>query len=223
MTVVAIDGPAGAGKSTVARAVARRLGFAYLDTGALYRALTVALLEAGIDVADGPAGAAVARTASIELRDGHVWLDDRDVSDRIRAADVTAAVSTVAGHPEVRAALVPVQRDLARAGAVVIEGRDIAATIAPDAEVKVFLTAAPDERARRRSADLGLDESHHSDLVAALTARDLADSTRASSPLVRVPDAVVIDSTHKDLEAVVDEIVGLVEQARVRSPEPGDG
>lgn len=221
MTVVAIDGPAGAGKSTVARAVAARLGFRYLDTGALYRAVTAAVLERGVSPDDAAGCAAVAEAARIDWRAGRVWLDGRDVTARIRSTDVTDAVSAVARQPAVRAALVPVQRRLAAGGRIVIEGRDIAATIAPDADVKVFLTASAGERARRRSIDLGIDERDHSRIQATLEARDRADSTRASSPLAQVPDAVVLDSTGMDLTAVVGEIVALV--GRDDAAPPADG
>lgn len=221
MTVIAIDGPAGAGKSTVARAVAERLGWRYLDTGALYRAVTVGVLDRGLSPDDPAACAAVASGAAIALEDDVVTLDGRDVTTRIREPDVTAAVSRVAGHPSVRAALVPLQQALAAGGRIVIEGRDIAATIAPRAGVKVFLTASADERARRRSRDLGVDPDAVGGVRATLEARDLADSTRASSPLVQVPDAVVVDSTDKDLPEVVAEIVDLVERS-IGSGEAGN-
>ncbi|MDQ3877863.1 MAG: (d)CMP kinase, partial [Actinomycetota bacterium] len=155
--IVAIDGPAGAGKSTVARAVAERLGFTYVDTGALYRAVTWAALKAGIAMGDGPAIAAVAGAVEVRLEGARTCVDGEDVTAQIRSADVTSSVSRVAAHPEVRAVLAGIQQRIAAGSDVVMEGRDIGSTIAPDAPVKIFLTASLEQRAKRRLEQLGLD------------------------------------------------------------------
>jgi CMP/dCMP kinase len=219
--IVAIDGPAGSGKSTVAREVARRLGFTYLDSGAMYRAVTLRALEEGVDLHDGAALGALARDLDIELRrrDGdnvQVIVDGRDVSEAIREPRVTGASSTVAAHPEVREALLAKQRALMAAGDYVVEGRDIGTVVAPDAPVKVFLTADPEERARRRSAELerrGLSIDRD-EVRAAIEQRDNLDSTRSAAPLRRADDAELIDTTGLDAGEVADRIVGLVTRAR---------
>jgi cytidylate kinase len=211
MTVLALDGPAGAGKSTVAREVARRLGWTYVDTGAMYRALVVAALERGVDVGDGDALGSLARDCEIVATDRSVLLDGKDVGRRVRDADVTSAVSTVSAHPAVRTALVEKQRDAARIGNVVMEGRDIGTAVLPDADVKVFLTADLNERARRRWSELHEDERPQLDEIRdTIEARDRADSTRASSPLVRAPDAVVLDTTDLDTEDVIARLLEIV-------------
>lgn len=204
MTVVAIDGPAGAGKSTVARAVAERLGFTYLDSGAMYRAVALAALERGSDPAQ------IAPAVRIELGD-QVRLDGRDVTDAIRTPQVTEAASVAAADPAVRRAMVAEQRRLLSHGDWVAEGRDIGTVVAPDAEVKVFLTATPEERARRRAAELGVSEST---VLADQTIRDQRDTERAHSPLQAAPDAETIDTTGLTLEEVVDRIVALVRRRR---------
>jgi cytidylate kinase len=210
--VIAIDGPAGSGKSTTARGVADALGLHTLDTGAMYRAVALATLEAGVDVHDPDGVAAVARRARVELGDGAVRLDGRDVSSEIRGPDVTGAVSAVSSHPAVRTVLVERQRDWVRdRGGGVVEGRDIGTIVFPDAPVKVFLLAADDVRAARRrrdeeaaSRDVAVD-----DVRAALTARDRADASlgRALRPEDAAPDALVIDTTASSVDDVVDEIV----------------
>ena len=211
MITVAIDGPAGAGKSTVARAVANALGLRYLDTGAMYRAVALAALDRGVDPRDGTRVASLARDLDLDVSGDMVRLDGVDVSERIRGRAVTDAVSIVAAHPEVRAALVERQRRLGSAAGVVMEGRDIGTAVLPDAPVKVFLVADLDERAARRSAQLGLagDREGLARLRADLAERDQADSTRAASPLARAPDAVVIDTTDRTVDDVVREIVDL--------------
>ena len=189
--VIAIDGPAGSGKSTVAQAVARKLGVGYLDTGAMYRSVTYIALERGVDVNDGEALAALARDLDIEVGD-RVTVDGDDVSEAIRAPAVNGAVSTVAAHPAVRAELVKRQRTWAvehRGG--VIEGRDIGTVVFPDARLKVFLTAGEGERARRRRDAADVEQ------------RDRLDSTRPISPLKAADDAIVVDTT----ELTVDEVV----------------
>ena len=214
--IVAIDGPAGAGKGTVARALAERLGWRYVDTGAMYRAVALAVLIRGATPDDAEDAARIAREARIELDGARVHLDGEDVTDRIRAPEVTRAVSSVSAHPGVRAALVARQRDLMNGSEhVVVEGRDIGTTVAPDAEVKIFLTASPRERALRRARQLGLDESE-SNVTAVeheMKARDDADATRAASPFRKAEDAIVVDSTGRSIEEVVGEVTSIVQTA----------
>jgi len=200
VTVVAIDGPAGAGKSTVARAVAAALGFTYLDTGAMYRAVALAAAERGV-----PAGA-IASSLAIEPGE-RIVLDGRDVTDAIRTPEVSEAASQAAADPAVRAAIASEQRRLLARGDWVAEGRDIGTVVAPDADVKVFLTAAPAERARRRAVELGLDEAT---VLAEQTIRDERDRTREHSPLVPAEGAIEIDTTGMTQPEVVDRIVALV-------------
>jgi cytidylate kinase len=219
--IVAIDGPAGSGKSTVAREVARRLGFTYLDSGAMYRAVTNAALEGGTHLDDGAALGALAEGLDIELRrrdddNAQVIVDGQDVSEAIREPRVTGASSTVAAHPEVRAALLAKQRGLMASGNYVVEGRDIGTVVAPDAPVKAFLTADAGERARRRAAELerrGLS-IERDEVRAAIEQRDMLDSTRSAAPLKRADDAELIDTTGLDAGEVADRIVALVERAR---------
>jgi cytidylate kinase len=215
--VVAIDGPSGSGKSTVARAVASKLGLQVLDTGAMYRAVTFAVMERGVALDDGDACAAVARKCEISVELGVTRLDGRDVSAEIRGPEVTGAVSTVAAHPEVRGILVDEQRAWVeghRGG--VVEGRDIGTVVFPNATVKVFLVASEDERARRRQRDeLAADRSVAvEDVKAALDRRDALDSGRSVSPLRAADDAIMIDTTHVDVDAVVADVV-----ARARAAE----
>jgi cytidylate kinase len=212
VTVVAIDGPAGAGKSTVARSVAEALGYDYLDTGAMYRAVALAALEEGISLDDGDALGELARRVHLDVAGPEIRLNGRNVEERIRRADVTAAVSTVAAQPSVRAALVEQQRIVAGRKDVVVEGRDIGTTVFPEAEVKVYLTASLDERTRRRCEDLGLpcDDETIERVKVSIEERDGADSERASSPLRRPEDAIDVDTTDLTSAEVVDAIVSLV-------------
>lgn len=216
MGALAIDGPAGAGKSTVARAVASALGWRYVDSGAMYRALALAVLRNGADPADEDAVARVVETAEVDLDGPRVWLDGADVSDRIRASDVTAVVSVVAAHPRVRAALLDRQRALATSTDVVMEGRDIGTAVLPGAEVKVYLTAAVDERARRRALEQGLpqDEVTLTSMARKLSERDVADATREVAPLARAADAHEVDTTGLTLDEVVARICAIVEEHR---------
>jgi cytidylate kinase len=203
VTVVAIDGPAGAGKSTVARAVARALGFTYLDTGAMYRAVALIAMQRGAE----PASVA----ASVKIEPGErIRVEGRDITDEIRTPAVSEAASKAAADPDVRRAVADEQRRLLSAGDWVAEGRDIGTVVAPAAEVKVFLTADPEERARRRAAELGVDAAT---VLAEQTIRDQRDSTREHSPLAPADDAVVIDTTHMTFDEVVDEIAALARDA----------
>jgi CMP/dCMP kinase len=203
VTVVAIDGPAGAGKSTVARALADALGFTYLDTGAMYRAVALAAIERG-----KPPGSIA---GSLKIEPGErVRVDGRDVTDEIRTPAISEAASRVAADPAVRAAIASEQRRLLARGDWVAEGRDIGTVVAPDAEVKVFLTADPSERARRRASELGADPAT---VLAEQTIRDERDQSREHSPLVPADGAVEIDTTHMTLPEVVDHIAGLVRAA----------
>jgi cytidylate kinase len=212
---VTLDGPSGTGKSSVARAVAARLGAAYLDTGAMYRAATVAVLDAGVDPEDADAVAAVVAAAAIEVGTTAdtelVQVDGVDVAVRIRGAEVTRAVSAVSAVPAVRRRLVDQQRALvAAADAVVVEGRDIGTVVLPDATCKIYLTAAPEARAQRRAAQLGITDADGVRALAAdLRRRDEYDSGRADSPLRPAADAVIVDSTDLDREGVVDRVVEL--------------
>ena len=216
---ITLDGPSGTGKSSVARAVAARLGAAYLDTGAMYRAATVAVLDAGVDPVDADAVARVVAGATIEVGTTSgaelVQVDGVDVAVRIRSAEVTLAVSPVSAVPAVRRQLVDQQRALvAAADAVVVEGRDIGTVVLPDATLKIYLTAAPEVRAQRRAGQLGLhDPAEIAALSADLRRRDEYDSSRADSPLRPAVDAIVVDSTDLDREAVVDKVVELAASA----------
>jgi cytidylate kinase len=200
MTVIAIDGPAGAGKSTVARAVARSLGFTYLDSGAMYRSIALAASRRGAEPAQ------VAPLVRIEPGE-RVLLDGEDVTDQIRTPAVSEAASKVAADPAVREAMVVEQRRLLCRGDWVVEGRDIGTVVAPDADLKLFLTADPQERARRRAEELGADPST---VLAEQAIRDERDRARTQSPLRPAPDAVVLDTTGLSLEAVVQRIVELL-------------
>jgi CMP/dCMP kinase len=205
MTVVAIDGPAGAGKSTVARAVAAALGFTYLDTGAMYRSVALAAAERGAQPAS------VAGALKIEPQGERILLDGRDVTDEIRTPELSEAASRAAADPDVRRAVVEHQRRLLASGDWVAEGRDIGTVVAPDAEVKVFLTADAEERARRRAAELGLDPAR---VLAEQAIRDERDRTREHSPLEPARGAIVLDSTDMSFEAVVRRIAELVPGTR---------
>jgi CMP/dCMP kinase len=209
--LIAIDGPAGAGKSEVARAVARRLGLTYLDSGAMYRCMALlSLASPGAPLAE------LARAARIELGGtqpqgvGRARLNGRDVTAEIRSPEVSEEASRVAADPGVREALVAKQRELIAAGDWVAEGRDIGTVVAPQAELKVFLTASPEERARRRAAELGADPGT---VLAEQALRDERDTTREHSPLQPAPGAVVLDTTGLTLEEVVERIAALARAA----------
>jgi CMP/dCMP kinase len=202
--VVAIDGPAGAGKSTVAREAARALGFTYLDSGAMYRAVGLMAQR------HGGAASEHAQKLDIQLGD-RVIANGEDVTEAIRAPEVSEAASKVATNPAVRAALVRKQRDLLSQGDWVAEGRDIGTVVVPDAAVKVFLNASPEERARRRASELGTDART---VLQDQTLRDAQDREREHSPLVAAADAIELDTSGVDVDEVVGRIVELVERAR---------
>jgi cytidylate kinase len=206
--VIAIDGPAGSGKSTVAKAVAARLGLDYLDTGAMYRAVTFAAMRLGIDPDDADAMARLSRDIDIDVGTV-VTVDGVDATIEIRSPEVTRAVSVVAANPEVRRELRARQREWAVAhGGGVIEGRDIGTVVFPDAEIKVYLTADDSERASRRSKEM-LD-LHYDQVAADIARRDHVDSTRSASPLAIADDAVRLDTTGRDINQVVDDVLALV-------------
>ncbi len=218
--LIAIDGPSGAGKGTVARTIATQLKFRHVDTGAMYRAVAWRADHLGIDLADGLAVAGVAERAVFDL-DGRVGIDGHDVTSAIRTTAMDAAAATVARHPDVRRVLVARQRDMGRAGGVVMEGRDIGSVVFPEAPVKIYLDASPDERARRRARDTshgagqaGAEPDRVGQVAQALEARDLSDRTRAASPLMLAPDAVYIDTTGVSVDEVVAQVMDLVANRR---------
>lgn len=209
MSVIAIDGPAGAGKSTVAGLVAERLGWQHLDTGAMYRSLALAVLQTGGDPEDPADVARVAAGLDVAMPPGRVLLENVDVTERIRDEDVTLAVARVAVHPAARLGLVRLQRRAAENLDVVMEGRDIGTAVFPDAELKVYLTASLAERARRRWSESDAPPGARTQIQRAMEERDVADSTREISPLRRAPDAIEIDSSERSIEEVVEMVVAL--------------
>jgi len=213
--IVAIDGPAGAGKSTVGRALARRLGLSYLDTGAMFRAVTVAALRRGIDPADATAVADLAVAVRLEVGDPTVLADGEDVTAAIRTAEVNAAVSAVAANVGVRAELRRRQQAwAAERGGGVIEGRDIGTVVFPDALLKLYLTASPEVRAARRHQEQ--TGQALAEVADAIARRDHADRSRAHAPLAEADDAVTVDTGDRSVDAIVDEIVALVDERRER-------
>ena len=207
--VIAIDGPAGAGKSTVARALAERLGFTYLDSGAMYRSVALAAIRAGVDPDDGAATTALAERLDLRIAPGAVAIGDEDVSAAIRTPEVTAAASRVSVHPGVRAAMVARQRALVAEGAWVAEGRDIGTVVCPESPLKVHLTASEKERARRRAADTGEDQDA---VLAAQRERDARDRGREHGALELADDAVELDTTGLDVAGVVDRIAAAAHE-----------
>jgi len=215
--ILAIDGPAGAGKSTVAQELARLLGLTFLDTGAMYRAVTWAALERGVDPHDDSGCAAVSRLIRLDFdADGRIRIDGRPGEPAIRSANVTGAVSHVSAHPAVRRVIVPMQREEARRrGGVVAEGRDVGSVVFPAADFKFYLDASPEVRAERRAKEIGRPELY-GELLLAMRERDRLDMTRADSPLVRAEDAILVEADELDVAGVVKVMLGRV-KARARA------
>ena len=226
--IVAIDGPAGAGKSTVAKAVCERLGYVYVDTGAMYRAVALGCIRRGVEIEDEQAASEIAAGIGIEFapadNGGQLTLmDGVDVSRAIREHEVSDAASRVSAHPRVREQMVARQREMGQCGGVVMEGRDIQTNVFPDAEVKVYLRASIEERARRRARDLrerGLDVPSREELERSIAERDERDATRGTAPMAAADDAVIIDTDDLTIEQVVETVVVLVRQ---RQGEASDG
>ncbi len=216
--IIAIDGPSGAGKGTVARAVAARLGYRHVDTGAMYRALAWKAVHEALDLADESLTAALARRVRITVGDGIVHVDGRNVAREIRTPEIDAAAAAVARQPLVREVLILEQRKLGEGGGIVMEGRDIGTVVFPNADVKVYLDASAEERARRRAHDpahtMGRGGAAVKDVASALEARDHSDRTRAASPLAIAEDAVVIDTTGMPIDEVVRKVLAEVERTR---------
>lgn len=212
--VIAIDGPAGAGKTTAARGLAERLSFVYLDTGATFRAVALKGTRADLDLNDGPSIEALAREADIRFsgeRLERILLDGEDVSEAIRGADMARGSAAVAVHPGVRARLVELWREIACRGGIVIEGRDIGTVVFPDADIKFFIDAEPEARARRRFGERqGKESTSFEQVVRDLAARDEKDRNREHSPLLRADDAILIDTTTLSADQTVDRLVSLV-------------
>ena len=215
--VIAIDGPSGAGKGTVARALAARLQYRHIDTGAMYRALAWKALQEGVRLDDEAAVAAVGERAGFDIGEGRVVIDGFDVATAIRTPDMDRAAAAIARLPAVRRVLVVRQRALGTGGGIVMEGRDIGTVVFPDADVKIYLDASPEERARRRANDAAHRASVAgalADVATALAERDRSDATRAASPLVMAPDAVHLETTGVPVEEVVDRAMAAVEAVR---------
>jgi cytidylate kinase len=220
--IVAIDGPSGAGKGTVARAVATRLEYRHVDTGAMYRAVAWKAVRESLDLADRDAVAALARRVQLEVGDGVVRVDGHDVVQAIRTPEIDSAATAVARQPRVREILIAQQRAMGQGGGVVMEGRDITTVVFPEADVKVYLDASPEERARRRAHDpahaAGRGGVAVHEIATALQARDHSDRTRETSPLTQAADAVVIDTTGLSVDSVVERIIDLVRTAEAHDP-----
>jgi cytidylate kinase len=214
--LIAIDGPSGAGKGTIARAVARRLHYRHIDTGAMYRAVAWKAVHEKLDLSDEDAVATLASRIAIDVGDGAITVDGHDVRTAIRTPEMDAAAAAVARQPRVRQILIAQQREMGTGGGVVMEGRDIGTTVFPNADVKVYLDADPDERARRRAHDpahaSGRTGAAVQEVASALAARDRSDTTRAVSPLAKADDAVLIDTTGVPIDEVVDRVMALVHE-----------
>lgn len=222
--VVAIDGPAGAGKSTLAKRVAAKLGFVYINTGAMYRAIALWALRLGVATGDMHRLEQLAKEANIELSagDDRVLLNGEDVSDAIRDLKVSQAASKVSAIPAVRRALLQLQREMAQKNSVVVEGRDIGSVVFPEAQVKIFLDADPIERAKRRALELHGPEGDVESIAAELRQRDQRDRTRTEAPLVQAPDAQLVDSTGLSLDEVEEIVLKLI-RSRVSNGKAASG
>ena len=221
--VIAIDGPSGAGKGTVARAIARALGYRHVDTGAMYRAVAWKAMQDAVALDDEPAVAALAERATFAFDDGRTVIDSHDVTTAIRTSESDEAAAMVARLPAVRRILVARQRAFGELGNLVMEGRDIGTVVFPGATVKIYLDASAEERARRRAADPAHASSRTADLAgvaSALEARDASDRTRDASPLMRAPDAELIETTDLSISDVVDRVLALV-RAKLDDAGPG--
>ncbi len=221
--VIAIDGPAGAGKSTVARAVAARLGALYIDSGAMYRVVALAALRRGLEPADAARLGALAASIRIDLEDGRAFLDREDVSEAIRSPEATDLASRVSANPAVRRAMVARQREMAARGSAVMEGRDIGTVVFPDAELKIYLDADPAARAARRARELAEKGSppRAGEVERQIAERDRRDRTRADSPLRPASDAVRIDTTDRSVEHIVETIIELARRCQSRKDSGG--
>jgi cytidylate kinase len=217
--IIAIDGPSGVGKGTVSRALARALGYTHVDTGAMYRAVGWAAHQRGLSLIDEDAVSALAATLQLTVEDGLVVADGTDITRAVRTPDIDRAATAVARMPKVREILVDRQRALARGRGVVMEGRDIGTVVFPGADVKIYLDASPEERARRRAADPahGGRPQELAAVATALAARDKIDSTRSISPLMVAPDAIVVDTTDIPVDAVVARVMEMVRAAALTS------
>ncbi len=211
---IAIDGPAGSGKSTIAKKVAQQLGITYLDTGAMYRAITYKILKQDLKIEESPELEALLAGTVLDLHAGRIWMDGEEVTVPIRSAAVTQAVSAVSSLASVRKDLVRKQQDIAKGKSIVMDGRDIASTVLPDATLKIYLTATPEERGRRRWLELCAkgEPAVLSDIITDIVRRDTLDSSRAHSPLICTPDALVLDTSHMGIEAVQNWIIAQVAQ-----------
>lgn len=210
--IIAIDGPSGAGKGTVARAIAAELGYRHVDSGAMYRAVGWKALRDGVALTDEEAIAAIARTSRIEVSATMVTIDEVDVTRAIRTPEIDRAAAAVARLPLVRTVLVEQQRAMAAGGGIVMEGRDIGTVVFPSADVKIYLDASTEERARRRAQDPAHSggPAEIAQVATLLSERDRSDATRAASPLYAAPDAVVIDTTGAPIDAVVERVMGII-------------
>lgn len=218
MTAIAIDGPAGAGKSTIARAVAKKLGFIYVDTGALYRAIGLAVLQQGGDTSDAQIVVPALEQMNIQIKfvDGeqHVYLNERDVSTEIRRNEVSMAASNVSAIPAVREFLFDLQRSFAEKSNVVMDGRDIGTVVLPHAQIKIFLTATPEERAHRRFLELTEkgQKVEFESLLEEVRQRDYNDSHRAIAPLKQADDAILVDTTGNEMQESIDQMLNIIEK-----------
>jgi cytidylate kinase len=215
--IIAIDGPSGAGKGTVARAIANQLGYRHLDSGAMYRAIGWKALRDHISLEDDDAVARLAERSRIEISRSRVAIDDVDVTRQIRTPEIDRAAAEVARLPKVRAVLVRRQREMGSGGGIVMEGRDIGTVVFPNADVKIYLDASPEERARRRASDPAHSggPTDVSDVATLLTERDRLDTTRTASPLYIAADAIIVDTTGKSVEEVVQEVMEVMRRHNV--------